>query len=63
MEDTDLSFIENLLPWSEALPDICRKRNRNKSEYSITARKLEPDGDFFQDTDYLPFTDILDELK
>ena len=32
MEDTDLSFIENLLPWSEALPDICRKRNRNKSE-------------------------------
>lgn len=32
MEDTDLGFVEKLLPWSEALPDICRKRNRNKSE-------------------------------
>lgn len=32
MDDTDLSFVENLLPWSEALPDICRKRSRSKSE-------------------------------
>ena len=32
MEDTDLSFVEKLLPWSEVLPDTCRKRNRNKSE-------------------------------
>ena len=25
MEDTDFSFLDNLLPWSDAIPDICRK--------------------------------------
>ena len=25
MEDTDLSFCENLLPWSTSLPEKCRK--------------------------------------
>ncbi len=25
MDDTDRSFIENLLPWSETLPEECRK--------------------------------------
>ena len=25
MEDKDLSFCEDLLPWSPALPDHCRK--------------------------------------
>ena len=25
MDDKDLSFLENLLPWSEQLPDHCRK--------------------------------------
>ena len=26
MDDTDLSFLDDLLPWSAALPDNCRKR-------------------------------------
>ncbi len=26
MDDKDLSFIEDLLPWSENLPDICRQK-------------------------------------
>lgn len=25
MDDKDMSFLENLLPWSEQLPDHCRK--------------------------------------
>ena len=25
MTDTDFSFLEDLLPWSDALPDVCRK--------------------------------------
>ena len=25
MDDKDLSFLEDLLPWSEKLPDHCRK--------------------------------------
>lgn len=25
MDNTDFSFLENLLPWSDALPDVCRK--------------------------------------
>ena len=29
MEDTDLDFLENLLPWSKQLPDICREK-KNK---------------------------------
>lgn len=26
MEDKDLSFLDDLLPWSDSLPEICRKR-------------------------------------
>ena len=26
MEDTDLGFLENLLPWSEQLPAECKKQ-------------------------------------
>ena len=26
MRDTDFSFLEDLLPWSDALPDICKNR-------------------------------------
>ena len=25
MDDPDTSFLDDLLPWSDALPDICRK--------------------------------------
>ena len=25
MEDTDLAFLDDLLPWSDVLPDACRK--------------------------------------
>ena len=25
MDDTDFSFLESLLPWSDAIPDVCRK--------------------------------------
>lgn len=25
MEDIDFSFLDDLLPWSTAIPDICRK--------------------------------------
>ena len=25
MEDTDLAFLDDLLPWSDAIPDACRK--------------------------------------
>ena len=25
MDDTDLSFLDDLLPWSDAIPAICRK--------------------------------------
>ena len=25
MDDTDPSFLDNLLPWSDAIPDVCRK--------------------------------------
>jgi hypothetical protein len=25
MEDTDLVFLDDLLPWSDAIPDACRK--------------------------------------
>lgn len=31
MDDTDDSFLEDLLPWSEKLPEICRKRIISKS--------------------------------
>lgn len=27
MDDTSLDFIDKFMPWSEALPDICRKKN------------------------------------
>ena len=27
MEDADSSFLEDLLPWSDAIPDVCRKPN------------------------------------
>ena len=27
MDDTDLTFLDDLLPWSDALPDNCRKQN------------------------------------
>ena len=27
MEDADSSFLEDLLPWSDAIPDVCRKTN------------------------------------
>jgi len=25
MEDTDLAFLDDLLPWSDEIPDDCRK--------------------------------------
>ncbi len=25
MDETNASFLDNLLPWSDAIPDICRK--------------------------------------
>ena len=28
MDDTDLSFLDRLLPWSKDLPDICKKKKR-----------------------------------
>ncbi|WP_330397129.1 transposase domain-containing protein [Anaerovirgula multivorans] len=28
MEDTNLDFLEDLLPWSERLPAECRKQNQ-----------------------------------
>ena len=28
VEDTDLSFLDALLPWSKELPDDCRKKKR-----------------------------------
>lgn len=31
MEDTDLDFLENLLPWSIQLPDICRKKKNKQA--------------------------------
>ena len=31
MEDTNLDFLENLLPWSENLPEICRKKKTTES--------------------------------
>ena len=27
MDDADSSFLEELLPWSDAIPDVCRKTN------------------------------------
>ena len=30
MDDTDRSFLEDLLPWSPKLPDNCRKNNQEK---------------------------------
>ena len=27
MDDTDLYFLEDLLPWSDKLPDVCRKQH------------------------------------
>lgn len=29
-DDNDLSFIEDMLPWSKALPDDCRKKNKSE---------------------------------
>lgn len=29
-EDTDYSFIDNLLPWSESIPDICKTKNKKE---------------------------------
>ena len=48
MEDTDLSFCENLLPWSTSLPEKCRKPEKNK-----TAKRRSK---FSQGTRYLPLT-------
>ena len=28
MDDTDLGFVNSLLPWSKELPDTCRKRKK-----------------------------------
>ena len=30
MDDTDLSFLDDLLPWSEKLPEECRKKVNNR---------------------------------
>lgn len=32
MEDTDLSFLDELLPWSETLPENIRKTKNDKQE-------------------------------
>lgn len=32
MDDTDLDFLENLLPWSIQIPDICRKKKNKQSK-------------------------------
>lgn len=32
MEDTDLSFLDSLLPWSKQLPAECRKKKKTKSK-------------------------------
>lgn len=32
MEENDLGFLEDLLPWSESLPERCRKQESEKSE-------------------------------
>jgi transposase len=32
MEDTNLDFLENLLPWSRQLPDICRKKKNKQAK-------------------------------
>ncbi len=31
MEDTTLEFLEDLLPWSKSLPEICYKKKTNGS--------------------------------
>ena len=32
MEDSDLNFIESLMPWSKELPDICRKKKQEEKK-------------------------------
>lgn len=32
MDDTDLSFLDSLLPWSKQLPAECRKKKKTKSK-------------------------------
>ena len=32
MDDTNLDFLENLLPWSRQLPDICRKKKNKQAK-------------------------------
>ena len=29
-EDTDYSFIDDLLPWSKSIPDICKMKNKKE---------------------------------
>ena len=31
MEDTTLDFLDDLLPWSKNLPEICRKKKKSES--------------------------------
>lgn len=37
-EDTDRSFLEELLPWSASLPEICRLQNRKKNKKIMRPR-------------------------
>ena len=32
MDDTDLNFLNSLLPWSKQLPAECRKKKKTKSK-------------------------------
>ena len=32
MDDTDLNFIESLMPWSKDLPDVCRKKKQEEKK-------------------------------
>ena len=29
-EDTDYRFIDDLLPWSDSIPDICKMKNKKE---------------------------------
>lgn len=31
MDDTSLDFLDDLLPWSKQLPDICKKKKKRES--------------------------------
>lgn len=36
-DDTDYSFIEKLLPWSDQLPEICRSKVKNNQSVNLAA--------------------------